>query len=287
MNFLDTDTLKLEKDSFINKELEENYSDLLFSTAIAGKKGYVYFLFEHKSYADQTVTFQLLKYMAELWDAKMRKENLKTVPPVIPLVLYHGKSNWDTPDKLSKLIANYDDLPPEICHFIPNYQFLLFDFTDYLDEEIKGEARVRIVITMLRDIRKAETIQELLEVMDKTIFYLRELEDKQAGIEYFETMLHYIFSAATNVTRGNMDEISKKIKQNYPEGSGIMMSLADMLREEGKKEGKKQGVEEGKREMKEILVKNSIEKGLDFRVIEEITGLPQKEIQKIASNIKE
>ncbi|WP_156856872.1 hypothetical protein [Oceanobacillus sp. AG] len=61
------------------------------------------------------------------------------------------------------------------------------------------------------------------------------------------------------------------------------MSLADMFCEEGKKLGK----EEGKKEMKEIFVKNAIEKGLNLRIIEEITGLSQEEIQKIASNLNE
>ncbi|MEJ8766397.1 hypothetical protein WKU33_11115, partial [Oceanobacillus sp. HCA-5259] len=69
----------------------------------------------------------------------------------------------------------------------------------------------------------------------------------------------------------------------YPEGSKIIMSLADMFREEGKELGKKQG----KKEMEEILVKNSIKKGLDPHIIKEITGLSQEEIQKIASNVKE
>lgn len=287
MKFLNTDTLKLEKDSFISKDLEESYSDLLFSTDIDGKEGYVYFLFEHKSYADRTVTFQILKYMAEFWDAKMRKENLKTVPPVIPLVMYHGNTSWNTSDMLRKAIANYDDLPREIRQFIPNYKFLLFDFTNFPDEEIKGEARIRILITMFRDIRKAESVQELLRILERSISYLQELDDKQTGMEYFETMLYYIFSAATNVTRGNTDEITEKIKNSYPEGSRIIMSLADMFREEGKELGKEEGKKQGKKEMEEILVKNSIKKGLDPHIIEEITGLSQEEIQKIASNVKE
>ncbi|MEJ8766396.1 hypothetical protein WKU33_11110 [Oceanobacillus sp. HCA-5259] len=66
---------------------------------------------------------------------------------------------------------------------------------------------------------------------------------------------------------------------SHPEGSKIIMSLADMFREEGK--------ELGKKEMEEILVKNSIKKGLDPHIIEEITGLSKEEIQKIASNVKE
>src|SRR5699024_12536417 len=68
-NYLPTDTLKMvntptlypEKDSFIDKDMTERFSDLLFSAEIAGKEGYIYFLFEHKSYPDKSVIFQLLK----------------------------------------------------------------------------------------------------------------------------------------------------------------------------------------------------------------------------------
>jgi len=76
IKFLDVDTLEPEKDSFIDKELEESFSDLLFGTDINGRKGYIYFLFEHKSYPDKTVAFQLLKYMTEIWNTKMKKEKL-------------------------------------------------------------------------------------------------------------------------------------------------------------------------------------------------------------------
>ena len=76
IKFLDVDTLEPEKDSFIDKELKESFSDLLFGTDINGRKGYIYFLFEHKSYPDKTVAFQLLKYMTEIWNTKMKKEKL-------------------------------------------------------------------------------------------------------------------------------------------------------------------------------------------------------------------
>lgn len=53
MRIVDLDTLQTQKDSFINPELDESYSDLLFQVDILGKKGYLYFLFEHKSYSDK------------------------------------------------------------------------------------------------------------------------------------------------------------------------------------------------------------------------------------------
>ena len=74
MNIIDIDTLEPQKDSFINEELKEEFSDLLFRVNINNKDGYLYFLFEHKSYISKDVPFQLLKYMIEIWEAKMKKE---------------------------------------------------------------------------------------------------------------------------------------------------------------------------------------------------------------------
>lgn len=54
---VDRDTLYPEKDSFIDEELKERFSDLLFSANISGRAGYTYFLFEHKSYPDKQSPF--------------------------------------------------------------------------------------------------------------------------------------------------------------------------------------------------------------------------------------
>jgi predicted transposase/invertase (TIGR01784 family) len=68
MEHLDLRSLRICKDTFVGKG-EEDYSDLLYEISLTGnRKGYVYFLFEHKSYPDLFVGLQLLKYMAGIWD---------------------------------------------------------------------------------------------------------------------------------------------------------------------------------------------------------------------------
>ena len=41
------------------------------------------FLFEHKSYASEDIAFQLLKYMIEIWEAKIKKEGTNELPIII------------------------------------------------------------------------------------------------------------------------------------------------------------------------------------------------------------
>ena len=102
LDVVDLSTLEPQKDSFINKELEEVFSDLLFRVDINNKEGYIYFLFEHKSYRDNLVIFQLLRYMIEIWESKIKKEENKEIPIVLPLLIYHDKSEWKVKTKLSE-----------------------------------------------------------------------------------------------------------------------------------------------------------------------------------------
>ncbi|MBV1821564.1 DUF4351 domain-containing protein [Bacteroidales bacterium MSK.15.36] len=74
---------------------------------------------------------------------------------------------------------------------------------------------------------------------------MQELEDKQKGIEYFETFIRYIFNARANLTKKDVREIINKISKTYSEGSELVMTLAEIFRQEGKEEGIKQGIEKG------------------------------------------
>ena len=60
---LDLKSLEIVKDSYIDKELSEHFSDILYMINMAGKPSFLYLLFEHKSYSDQLVQFQLLRNM--------------------------------------------------------------------------------------------------------------------------------------------------------------------------------------------------------------------------------
>lgn len=131
MNIVDEDTLYLEKDSFIDKDLKERFSDLLFSANIFDREGYIYFLFEHKSYTDKSIVFQLLKYMAEIWNTRLLKENTEELPLIIPLVIYHGESDWNIETTLSGMIKGYKELPDDVKKYIPDYEYFIYDLSKY------------------------------------------------------------------------------------------------------------------------------------------------------------
>lgn len=114
INIIDMDTVEPQKDSFINKELKESFSDMLFKININKKEGYLYFLFEHKSYPSKNISFQLLNYMIEIWKSRIDNEVESELPIIIPLVIYHGKENWNIKTTLGEMIKGYNDISEDV-----------------------------------------------------------------------------------------------------------------------------------------------------------------------------
>ncbi|MCP4682856.1 MAG: Rpn family recombination-promoting nuclease/putative transposase [Desulfobacterales bacterium] len=89
---LDVDSLEIQKDSFVDKELREHFSDILYKVdLIDAGSTYVYILFEHKSFPEPMIALHLLRYMVKIWEQEL-KGGERSFPPIIPVVVYHGKA---------------------------------------------------------------------------------------------------------------------------------------------------------------------------------------------------
>lgn len=96
LKLVDIKTLQIKKDSFIEKKFTRFYSDILYQVAIRDRKAYIYLLFEHQSSPDRWIALRLLGYIKLIWELELKQEpRLKLLPPIIPLILYHGKDKWN------------------------------------------------------------------------------------------------------------------------------------------------------------------------------------------------
>jgi len=79
---LDFKTLKKEPDSFINDDLRQYFSDIIYSCQWRNseKSMKLSFLLEHKSFIPQNIFIQLLRYLTEAYDYQYKqKEPLSLV----------------------------------------------------------------------------------------------------------------------------------------------------------------------------------------------------------------
>lgn len=274
LDIIDIDSISAEKDSFIDEELKELFSDLLFKTFINGKEGYIYFLFEHKSYLSERTPLQLLKYMIAIWEQVIHSRNRNgRLPIIIPLVVYHGEDKWNIGVRFKEMIEGIDDLPEKVKKYIPNYEYLLYDLSIYGDEKIKGEVKLRIFLEMLRAIFNKD-FDEFMQTFERSIEALEKLESQEKGIDYFETLVKYIMNARNDI---NIEDVYKSVKRISLERSEEIMTIAEQLIEKGIEKG----IIEGKRK----TAKNLLSLGLPVEQIAKVTELSVKEIMLLKREI--
>ncbi len=135
-------------DTFIDESLQAHYSDMLFAVRLNDNRpAAVYVLFEHKSYPDVRVAFQLLRYMVRIWERWPKASG--GLQPIIPLVVYHGQPEWRT----SLNLAGMYDGPGDLIDYFPDFRYWLVDLSKVSDAEIRGEAMLRLALLVMKHIQ--------------------------------------------------------------------------------------------------------------------------------------
>jgi predicted transposase/invertase (TIGR01784 family) len=231
---LDLSAPKLLPDSFIDPELREHSSDLLYQVALreGGSPAYIYILFEHKSYPDPLVAFQLLRYMVRIWE---RDQNQGTkLASIMPVVLYHGEARWRIAPNLQAIFQ----APAELAPYLPDYRYWLCDLSQYSDEQIKGEMILQVGLLTLKYILRDDLREHLVDILS----LFRQLSQQQTGLEYLETVLRYLAGGTSKITD---EELWKAVATAFPKGEALVGTIAEKWVEQGKQLGLKEGLQQG------------------------------------------
>ncbi|MEW6219504.1 MAG: Rpn family recombination-promoting nuclease/putative transposase [Thermodesulfobacteriota bacterium] len=64
---------------------------------VDGRPGYLSILFEHRSHPGGCPPLDLLRYAVQIWSRHRAISGPGPLPPVIPLLYYHGRPVWSHP----------------------------------------------------------------------------------------------------------------------------------------------------------------------------------------------
>jgi predicted transposase/invertase (TIGR01784 family) len=278
---IDFSTLEISKDTFIDKKSYDIASDILYQVNLRNTKAFIYLLIEHKSYKYHLIAFQLLKYMVGIWDLYLKQnKNARTLPVILPLVIYHGKEKWDIDTNFNSLFP--ENNPEYAKESIPDFKFNLFDISHVPDEEIKGEILLRILFQTLKHVKFPELAQKLPGIFRLFL----ELEDKRKGTEYLEVILRYLASSTNDLKEGDLRE---SVTKTIIEGGDIMSTIADNWMkigiDKGVEIGIDKGVKIGKNESTLNFAINSLKEGIPIKLISKITHLTEDELEQLKTKI--
>jgi len=223
---LDLRQIEIVKESFIDEELRQYFSDLQIKVRLKrGGEAFIYILLEHKSSPDDLVALQLLVYLAQIWRPNLRGK-IKPLPLIFPVVFYHGEENWKVSRSFNAL---FDFTGMEsLREHAPEFKYHLCDLSKI--EVNKGEARLRAGLTTLKYVFSSELPSKLKEIFN----LIKQLPEAHV-LGYIWTVLNYLSYKTHKVAP---EIVRAELETAFPEEEGdIMKTLAETWLEEGEQKG--------------------------------------------------
>ncbi|WP_051434566.1 Rpn family recombination-promoting nuclease/putative transposase [Desulfonatronum lacustre] len=220
LEHIQLDTLTITKDSFVDKKQAEHYSDLLYQVMLStGQPGFIYFLFEHKSYPDRFVVLQLLRYIIEIWELYLKQNpQAKTLPLIIPIVVYHGKPKGQAV-RLSDLV----DIPdPELSAYVPNFDLAFYDFSPETDEAIKGAILNKLILLCLQAKNTPGDVKKVWEIIALVV----QMDENATSMHWLEKIFRYVLTAMDIEPEEMQDMFMKSLTERK---GGMFMTVAERL----------------------------------------------------------
>ncbi|MCF8002219.1 MAG: Rpn family recombination-promoting nuclease/putative transposase [Halanaerobiales bacterium] len=154
---------------------------------------------------------------------------------IVPILIYHGERDWDKGDRL----ANILEKPlPGFEKFVPDYNFLLYDFSDLTEGDIKGNIKLKILSYLFSKIFS----RDLQKALENVIPLLLELHYQNTARDYILTVLNYITNVFGEIK--TIEDLKKEVEKVSREGREMVMTFTQEILEEGKKEGKIENMQE-------------------------------------------
>ncbi|VTR45787.1 Putative transposase, YhgA-like [Serratia fonticola] len=271
----DLNTLKLESGSFVEDNLRQYFSDVLYSLkTTAGDDGYVHVLIEHQSTPDQHMAFRLIRYAVAAMQRHLEAGH-KKLPLVIPMLFYTGKrSPYPYSTRWLDEFAN-----PELAGKLYSAAFPLVDVTVIPDDEIAGHRSMAALTLLQKHIHH----RDLAELVDRLapILLAGYLSSSQVV-----SLVHYIVQAGET---SDAEAFVRQLAQRVPQHGDTLMTIAQQLEQKGIEKGIEKGIQlgrqeghsEGERDATLKIARTMLQNGLDRNTVMKMTGLTEDELAQI------
>ena len=151
--------------SYVDEALAGSQSDRLFQVSLtSGTPAFVYVLMEHKSTIDPRTPLQLLSYMVRIWDrhAQGKADRLRALPPILPIVVYHGQSPWRAPDTLFDCIDTGPEPGGALADYVRSLRYEVHDLGRRDDDRLSAADDVAAVWLALKYVSRTKAPPEII-----------------------------------------------------------------------------------------------------------------------------
>ena len=263
---LDLTSFKIEREKLSIPNFKIFEADIIYSCKFKNSEETlnISLLWENKSQPEEFVIVQVGLYLFLRYYKMVKAKELK-FEPIIPLIFYNGKTDWE-PKTFQAFFRDHPSLSV-FKKFLPDYDFLFTNITKVPLKELLKLKNAFFRSSMIAMGLKHN--RDLLLQKFPIIFDLDE-EDERLSIGYF---ILSIYERAPEDFKEDISQFAKKIQIN-------IMSTLSMFIEEGKKEAVKEAVKEATREAKKAkeieIIQRMHKNGISLTQISTILGRDEK-----------
>jgi predicted transposase/invertase (TIGR01784 family) len=261
----DLSTLKLESGTFVEDDLRQYASDILWSMkTTSGDDGYIHLLLEHQSSPDRFMAFRQMRYAIAAMHRHLEAGHDR-LPLVIPVLFYHGNrspypfsTNWldcfSDPEQAGKMYVN---------------GFPLVDVTVIDDDQIMHHRRLAALTLLMKHIRQ----RDLMDLLDR----LPRVMVEWISPEQVRVLINYMVNAG----EAPAPEFMRALAERLPQHEDELMTIAQQLQQKAREEGIQIGRQEGKLEGKLEVARTMLTNGIDRNSVMQMTGLSEDDLRRI------
>ncbi len=272
------ETLKIEPVSFIEPDLRQHFSDIMYSVKIDQGQGLIYTVIESQSSPMALMPLRFLRYITSALKKYSENHKSQKLPVVIPILLYTGQQS-PYPYSLDLFDCFADPALAKQTLLHPH----LIDLSIIPDEVLKTHGHAAFLELTQKHIKDRDILSLAHDITEL-------LQSYQISRELYQHMLQYIMSCGESQNyEAFLKVIIERSTEKYQEDT---MTIAEQLRHEGYRKGIhagiEQGIQKGKTEgeyaAKLNVARNMLINHFDYDTIKKITGLSGLDLSKLINN---
>lgn len=266
LEIVDLNSLKRCNESFVDEDLSNLITDMLFSTNFLGEQGYLYLLLEHKSWVERMLPFYVLRCQCRIMNYHVKSLKARNLPIIVPLLFYNGDEKYNLSTDIYDLFEN-----SELARKFMFKPVQLIDVSQIPDEELKRHQWSYIMEFIMKHVR-SRNFMKSLELMLPTMRTIAKRGEK----EYIIKSINYMMNVRDIEDYHSLKNMIRKFISEEMEDE--IMTIAERLKLEGEMKGELKGELKGKQKGIKIVAKQMLNEGADFDFISRVTKLTHAEI---------
>lgn len=237
-----------------------------------GKEMYVISIVEHESRVNYRMPFKLLQYMTFVWaeyEKERQRQNKGCVyqkgfkyPPILPVVLYDGRSEWTAERSMRGKVEMGDVFAP----YIPSFDYTLVDLREYTIGELSRQENALSLMLILDKLQFSDEFATIMERLPAGYIESLKVATPQRVLQVLSDIVR-IYMARAGLARDKVEKAARTVAE------GRLESMFSVFAENFEKE--KQAIRQEVRHEERVgIAKEMFEAGESIRKIKRFTKLP-------------